>query len=82
MVKFCTGDFRPESIPLDTKHLDPLLAKASKSPPAQVPDRGLDGMFSYKKACVSHRSAYRARLNASNSTPLPCLWWICYRHAS
>lgn len=45
MTKFCSGDFRPESCPPDTKHLDPLLAQASKSPPTHVSTKGLDGMF-------------------------------------
>ncbi|KAH0628960.1 hypothetical protein JD844_010628 [Phrynosoma platyrhinos] len=54
MVKFCSGDFRPESLPPDTKHLDPLLAKASKSPPAQVPTKGLDGNIMGVGQCVIH----------------------------
>lgn len=46
LVKFCSGDFNLESVPQDTKHLDPLLASASKSPPAQVSAKGLNGMAS------------------------------------
>lgn len=45
MVKFCSGDFNPDSVPVETKHLDPLLSTASKSPPDQIPAKGLDGKF-------------------------------------
>lgn len=48
MIKFCSGDFSPESVPSDSQHLDPLLATASKSPPAQVSAQGLDGTFPCK----------------------------------
>ncbi|XP_060108620.1 long-chain fatty acid transport protein 1 [Heteronotia binoei] len=69
MVKFWSGDISPESIPSDTKHLDPLLALASKSPPAQVSAKGLDDRLFYiytsgttgmpKAAIVVHSRYYR-----------------------
>ncbi|XP_077779836.1 long-chain fatty acid transport protein 1 isoform X2 [Podarcis muralis] len=69
MVKFCSGDFKPELVPPGTKHLDPLLAKASTSPPAQVPAKGLDDRLFYiytsgttgmpKAAIVVHSRYYR-----------------------
>lgn len=45
MTKFCSGDFNPDSVPMETKHLDPLLSATSKSPPHQIPAKGLDGKF-------------------------------------
>lgn len=45
MAKFCSGDYNPEVVPAETRHLDPLLSTASKSPPAQIPVKGLDGNF-------------------------------------
>uniref|UniRef100_A0ACB8EM10 Uncharacterized protein n=1 Tax=Sphaerodactylus townsendi TaxID=933632 RepID=A0ACB8EM10_9SAUR len=69
MVKFCSGDMNPESVPSDTKHLDPLLAQASKSPLAQVSPKGLDDRLFYiytsgttgmpKAAIVVHSRYYR-----------------------
>ncbi|KAJ6652983.1 hypothetical protein lerEdw1_010252 [Lerista edwardsae] len=69
MIKFCSGDFSPESVPSDTRHLDPLLATASKSPPAQVSTKGLDDRLFYiytsgttgmpKAAIVVHSRYYR-----------------------
>ncbi|XP_054859660.1 long-chain fatty acid transport protein 1 [Eublepharis macularius] len=69
MIKFCSGEMSPESVPADTKHLDPLLALASKSPPAQVPAKGLDDRLFYiytsgttgmpKAAIVVHSRYYR-----------------------
>ncbi|XP_034275268.1 long-chain fatty acid transport protein 1 [Pantherophis guttatus] len=69
MTKFCSGDFRPESCPPDTKHLDPLLAQASKSPPTHVSTKGLDDRLFYiytsgttgmpKAAIVVHSRYYR-----------------------
>lgn len=43
MAKFCSGDYNPEVVPAETRHLDPLLSTASKSPPTQIPAKGLDG---------------------------------------
>lgn len=45
MAKFCSGDYNPEVVPAETRHLDPLLSTASRSPPAQIPVKGLDGNF-------------------------------------
>ncbi|NWI68522.1 S27A1 protein, partial [Todus mexicanus] len=45
MVKFCSGDYNPDVVPAETQHLDPLLSAASRSPPTQVPVKGLDGNF-------------------------------------
>ena len=45
MAKFCSGDYNPDAVPAGSSHLDPLLSTASKSPPAQVPVKGLDGNF-------------------------------------
>uniref|UniRef100_A0A8C6VP79 Long-chain-fatty-acid--CoA ligase n=1 Tax=Naja naja TaxID=35670 RepID=A0A8C6VP79_NAJNA len=69
MTKFCSGDFRPESCPPDTKHLDPLLAQTSKSPPTHVSTKGLDDRLFYiytsgttgmpKAAIVVHSRYYR-----------------------
>uniref|UniRef100_A0A8D0GJL6 Long-chain-fatty-acid--CoA ligase n=1 Tax=Sphenodon punctatus TaxID=8508 RepID=A0A8D0GJL6_SPHPU len=69
MVKFCSGDFCPESVPAETRHLDPLLGAASRSPPAQVPAKGLDDRLFYiytsgttgmpKAAIVVHSRYYR-----------------------
>ncbi|XP_015275504.1 PREDICTED: long-chain fatty acid transport protein 1-like, partial [Gekko japonicus] len=69
MVKFWTGDISPDSITSDTRHLDPLLALASKSPPAQVSAKGLDDRLFYiytsgttgmpKAAIVVHSRYYR-----------------------
>nr|XP_056714202.1 long-chain fatty acid transport protein 1 [Euleptes europaea] len=69
MVKFCSGDMSSESVPSDTKHLDPLLAQASKSPPAQVSPKRLDDRLFYiytsgttgmpKAAIVVHSRYYR-----------------------
>ncbi|KAM6471367.1 long-chain fatty acid transport protein 1 isoform 1-T2 [Liasis olivaceus] len=69
MARFCSGDFRPESSPPDTKHLDPLLAQTSKSPPTHVSTKGLDDRLFYiytsgttgmpKAAIVVHSRYYR-----------------------
>lgn len=45
MAKFCSGDYNPDVVPVETRHLDPLLSTASKSPPTQIPVKGLDGNF-------------------------------------
>lgn len=59
MVKFCSGDFNPDSVPVETKYLDPLLSTASKSPPDQIEAKGLDGKFPSEliscDACISVR---------------------------
>ncbi|KAL8164146.1 UNVERIFIED_CONTAM: hypothetical protein K2H54_046718 [Gekko kuhli] len=69
MVRFWTGDVSPDSVTSDTRHLDPLLALASKSPPAQVSAKGLDDRLFYiytsgttgmpKAAIVVHSRYYR-----------------------
>lgn len=51
MAKFCSGDYKPEVVPAETRHLDPLLSTASKSPPTQIPAKGLDG-------CVYQQSSF------------------------
>ncbi|XP_010121230.1 PREDICTED: long-chain fatty acid transport protein 1 [Chlamydotis macqueenii] len=43
MAKFCSGDYNPDVVPVETRHLDPLLSTASTSPPTQIPIKGLDG---------------------------------------
>ncbi|NXD88781.1 S27A1 protein, partial [Halcyon senegalensis] len=69
MAKFCSGDYNPNVVPAETKHLDPLLSAASKSPPTQVPLKGLDDRLFYiytsgttgmpKAAIVVHSRYYR-----------------------
>ncbi|KFV13476.1 Long-chain fatty acid transport protein 1, partial [Tauraco erythrolophus] len=69
MAKFCSGDYNPDVVPAETRHLDPLLSAASKSPPAQVPGKGLDDRLFYiytsgttgmpKAAIVVHSRYYR-----------------------
>ncbi|NXJ00306.1 S27A1 protein, partial [Psophia crepitans] len=69
MAKFCSGDYDPAVVPADTRHLDPLLSTASKSPPTQVPVKGLDDRLFYiytsgttgmpKAAIVVHSRYYR-----------------------
>nr|XP_048688012.1 long-chain fatty acid transport protein 1 isoform X2 [Caretta caretta]XP_048688014.1 long-chain fatty acid transport protein 1 isoform X2 [Caretta caretta] len=69
MVKFCSGDFNPDSVPVETKYLDPLLSTASKSPPDQIEAKGLDDRLFYiytsgttgmpKAAIVVHSRYYR-----------------------
>ncbi|XP_039370466.1 long-chain fatty acid transport protein 1 isoform X6 [Mauremys reevesii] len=69
MVKFCSGDFNPDSVPVETKYLDPLLSTASKSPPDQIAAKGLDDRLFYiytsgttgmpKAAIVVHSRYYR-----------------------
>ncbi|NXV37924.1 S27A1 protein, partial [Rissa tridactyla] len=69
MAKFCSGDYNPGVVPVETKYLDPLLSTASKSPPAQIPVKGLDDRLFYiytsgttgmpKAAIVVHSRYYR-----------------------
>ncbi|KFU89382.1 Long-chain fatty acid transport protein 1, partial [Chaetura pelagica] len=69
MVKFCSGDYNPEVVPVDTRHLDPLLSTTSKSPPTQNLVKGLDDRLFYiytsgttgmpKAAIVVHSRYYR-----------------------
>ncbi|XP_010210281.1 PREDICTED: long-chain fatty acid transport protein 1 [Tinamus guttatus] len=47
MAKFCSGDYNPDVVPVETRHLDPLLNTASKLPPSQVPVKGLDDRLFY-----------------------------------
>uniref|UniRef100_A0A674ID88 long-chain-fatty-acid--CoA ligase n=1 Tax=Terrapene triunguis TaxID=2587831 RepID=A0A674ID88_9SAUR len=54
MVKFCSGDFNPDSVPVETKYLDPLLSTASKSPPDQIAAKGLDGNIMGVGQCLIH----------------------------
>nr|XP_028576976.1 long-chain fatty acid transport protein 1 isoform X5 [Podarcis muralis] len=68
MVKFCSGDFKPELVPPGTKHLDPLLAKASTSPPAQVPAKGLDEQLSRRQVVCQDRLFY---IYTSGTTGMP-----------
>ncbi|KAM9514160.1 long-chain fatty acid transport protein 1 [Guaruba guarouba] len=69
MAKFCSGDYNPALVPVETRHLDPLLSTASKSAPAQIPGKGLDDRLFYiytsgttgmpKAAIVVHSRYYR-----------------------
>ncbi|XP_053907849.1 long-chain fatty acid transport protein 1 isoform X1 [Cuculus canorus] len=69
MVKFCSGDYDAAAVPADTRHLDPLLSAASKSPPAPIPAKALDDRLFYiytsgttgmpKAAIVVHSRYYR-----------------------
>nr|ABC73704.1 fatty acid transport protein-1 [Gallus gallus] len=69
MAKFCSGDYNPEVVPAETRHLDPLLSTTSKSPPTQIPAKGLDDRLFYiytsgttgmpKAAIVVHSRYYR-----------------------
>ncbi|KFP04736.1 Long-chain fatty acid transport protein 1, partial [Calypte anna] len=69
MAKFCSGDYNPEVVPLETQHLDPLLSTASKSPPTSIPAKGLDDRLFYiytsgttgmpKAAIVVHSRYFR-----------------------
>ncbi|XP_027525892.1 long-chain fatty acid transport protein 1 [Corapipo altera] len=69
MEKFCSGEYNPDLVPVDTKHLDPLLNSAPKSPLAQIPSKGLDDRLFYiytsgttgmpKAAIVVHSRYYR-----------------------
>uniref|UniRef100_A0A8D0FEX0 Arachidonate--CoA ligase n=1 Tax=Strix occidentalis caurina TaxID=311401 RepID=A0A8D0FEX0_STROC len=69
MAKFCSGDYNPGVVPVETRHLDPLLSTTSKSPPTQVPVKGLDDRLFYiytsgttgmpKAAIVVHSRYYR-----------------------
>ncbi|NWQ72344.1 S27A1 protein, partial [Neopipo cinnamomea] len=69
MEKFCSGEFHPDQVPGDTKHLDPLLNSAPRSPPTQTPEKGLDDRLFYiytsgttgmpKAAIVVHSRYYR-----------------------
>ena len=43
LVKFCSGDSRPEGLLPDTQLLDPLLKETSTAPLAQPPGKGMDG---------------------------------------
>lgn len=43
LLKFCLGDLGPESVLPDTQLLDPILAEAPTTPPAQAPGKGMDG---------------------------------------
>ncbi|XP_023967808.1 long-chain fatty acid transport protein 1 isoform X4 [Chrysemys picta bellii] len=54
MVKFCSGDFNPDSVPVETKYLDPLLSTALKSPPDQIAAKGLDGNIMGVGQCLIH----------------------------
>ncbi|XP_009954850.1 PREDICTED: long-chain fatty acid transport protein 1-like, partial [Leptosomus discolor] len=54
MAKFCSGDYNPAVVPVDTRHLDPLLSAAAKSPPAQTPAKGLDGNIMGVGQCLIH----------------------------
>ncbi|XP_025944544.1 long-chain fatty acid transport protein 1 isoform X3 [Apteryx rowi] len=54
MAKYCSGDYNPDVIPVETRHLDPLLSTASKSPPNQVPVKGLDGNIMGVGQCLIH----------------------------
>lgn len=47
MAKFCSGDYNPALVPVETRHLDPLLSTASKSAPTQMPGKGLDDRLFY-----------------------------------
>ncbi|NWS44869.1 S27A1 protein, partial [Probosciger aterrimus] len=47
MAKFCSGDYNPALVPVETKHLDPLLSTASKAAPTQIPGKGLDDRLFY-----------------------------------
>ncbi|XP_053224801.1 long-chain fatty acid transport protein 1 isoform X4 [Podarcis raffonei] len=68
MVKFCSGDFKTELVPPGTKHLDPLLAKASTSPTAQVPAKGLDEQLSRRQVVCQDRLFY---IYTSGTTGMP-----------
>ncbi|KAM6233244.1 long-chain fatty acid transport protein 1 isoform 2-T2 [Porphyrio hochstetteri] len=69
MAKFCSGDYSAGVVPAYTRHLDPLLSAASKSPPLHVPIKGLDDRLFYiytsgttgmpKAAIVVHSRYYR-----------------------
>ncbi|XP_042658809.1 long-chain fatty acid transport protein 1 isoform X2 [Tyto alba] len=69
MVKFCSGDYSPGVVPAEARHLDPLLSAASRSPPTQIPVKGLDDRLFYiytsgttgmpKAAIVVHSRYYR-----------------------
>ncbi|XP_030331075.1 long-chain fatty acid transport protein 1 isoform X1 [Strigops habroptila] len=69
MAKFCSGDYNPALVPVETRHLDPLLSTASKSAPTQMPGKGLDDRLFYiytsgttgmpKAAIVVHSRYYR-----------------------
>lgn len=43
LLKFCSGELGPEGVLPDTQLLDLLLKEASTEPPAQPPDKGMDG---------------------------------------
>ncbi|NXD71984.1 S27A1 protein, partial [Eolophus roseicapillus] len=69
MAKFCSGDYNPALVPVETKHLDPLLSTVSKAAPTQIPGKGLDDRLFYiytsgttgmpKAAIVVHSRYYR-----------------------
>ncbi|KAK2510833.1 Slc27a1 [Columba guinea] len=69
MAKFCSGEYNPDVVPAETRHLDPLLSATAKSPPTQVPLKGLDDRLFYiytsgttgmpKAAIVVHSRYYR-----------------------
>lgn len=69
LVKFCSGDSRPEGLLPDTQLLDPLLKETSTAPLAQPPGKGMDDRLFYiytsgttglpKAAIVVHSRYYR-----------------------
>ncbi|NXX58269.1 S27A1 protein, partial [Scopus umbretta] len=69
MAMFCSGDYNPDVVPAETRHLDPLLSTASKLAPTQIPVKGLDDRLFYiytsgttgmpKAAIVVHSRYYR-----------------------
>ncbi|XP_047632597.1 long-chain fatty acid transport protein 1 isoform X5 [Phacochoerus africanus] len=69
LVKFCSGDLRPEGLLPDTQLLDPLLKETSTAPLAQPPGKGMDDRLFYiytsgttglpKAAIVVHSRYYR-----------------------
>ncbi|KAL8174687.1 UNVERIFIED_CONTAM: hypothetical protein K2H54_051373 [Gekko kuhli] len=45
LLLFCSGDWKEDRVPPGTKHLDPLVEKASRDPPPPSPKGFLDKLF-------------------------------------
>ncbi|KFQ55480.1 Long-chain fatty acid transport protein 1, partial [Nestor notabilis] len=72
MAKFCSGDYNPAVVPVETRHLDPLLSTASKSAPTQIPGKGLDGN---KGFCVLGATCVTAKQGRSKAGLCSCRYY-------